>query len=704
MQLIRRAAAVIVALLLLTVAAAAGDPAPDFEKSMQACRDLVKREQWVAGETALRKVFTDFPNDARVRARLREIEDHLKLCLFRKSLPPVKGEDLFGLASKRFNAGTRDVELMFDSPTGPLWEDAGAGVRFLHLRLEGAFTFEAEISYFNADNTVSAAFVCCDIEKRGGYLVLPGWFDGNAAIGGQAAASIHRMGTSGEPELKNKATGNADYRGSPPLRIVRSGAEITVSVGKTVVAKSSDSTFTSGYFGLRADRATSISVKGRIDRHAYRKMVAERYGAQFSTWESSVYTREKEIPEWARESALAAPDVTLTELPADAPPAEHQAFTEMVELASAGDDEEGLHLQLAAADAPPRTSLYLRAVGEIALGGYKTAEESLDQLVTAEPDFVAARMFRGIARYHLRRTKEAREDLDWVLARRPRASEAVVYSAIMAMFEQDFDRAEALLGKADEAGVVGDDVDEIRDWVNRAKRGPNLAQRFEQTSKHFVVVSDHSQKVCADAAALLESMQPQYAAALKPVPGDAPKARVYVFSGPEGYFDYASDLNVAADSSAGVYLPMLRELVIWIPVDMTDFADTVRHEGFHQYLHRLVDDAPVWFNEGYAEVMGGGGPEGVRDAERDGEWVKQFISVRELVWMKHPEFMKIAGVAYTQSRYLIDFLRRTKHAELKNVLRDYFAALSEGLSQADANRRVLAPVMDVLESEFKKSL
>jgi len=313
-------------------------------------------------------------------------------------------------------------------------------------------------------------------------------------------------------------------------------------------------------------------------------------------------------------------------------------------------------------------------------------------------------MFRGIARYHLRRTAEARADLDWVLSRRPRASDAVVYSAVMAMYEQDFDRAEALLSKADEAGVVGEDVEEIRDWVNRAKRGPNLAQRFEQSTAHFVVVSDHSQKVCADAAALLESMQPQYAAALKPVPGTAPKARVYVFSGPEGYFDYAADLNVEADSSAGVYLPMLRELVIWIPVDMTDFADTVRHEGFHQYLHRLVDRAPTWFNEGYAEVMGGGGPEGIRDKERDGEWVEKFVPVRDLVAMSHPQFMEVAGVTYTQSRYLIDFLRRTKHDKLKNVLRDYFAALAEGLSQADANRRVLEPVMDLLESEFKKSL
>ena len=145
-----RTAAVAALAFALALPAAAGDPAPDFEKSMQACRDLVKREQWAAGEAAVRKVFTDFPNDVRVRARLREIEDHLKLCLFRRSLPPLKGTDLFGAAAKKFNPVTRDVDLLFDTASGPLWAEVGDGLHLLQLRLEGAFTFSANISYRNS--------------------------------------------------------------------------------------------------------------------------------------------------------------------------------------------------------------------------------------------------------------------------------------------------------------------------------------------------------------------------------------------------------------------------------------------------------------------------------------------------------------------------------------------------------------------------
>jgi hypothetical protein len=354
--------------------------------------------------------------------------------------------------------------------------------------------------------------------------------------------------------------------------------------------------------------------------------------------------------------------------------------------------------------APPDTALYLRGVADLTIGAYKDAEEAFSSLAAAEPDFVPARLFLGTVRFRLRQVEAAKRDLAWTLARRPKATRAIVLSSIVSIYEQDFAGADATLAKAAELGVWSEEVDEARDWIHRAKAGPNLPQSRRCETEHFVVVSDHSDKVCADVAKLLESMQTQYAQSLGPAPAVRGKARVYVFSGLQGYMDYAADLGYQAHSTAGVYLPMLRELVIWIPIDMTSFTDTVRHEGFHQYLHRLVEDAPIWFNEGYAEVMGGGGPEGLRHERRDGEFVRQFMPVRDLVAMRQPEFMEVAAIAYTQSRYLVDFLRRTKHPKLKNVLKDYFAAVASGLSQDDVNAKVLEPVMEDLEREFRASL
>jgi hypothetical protein len=686
--------------------AAAGDPAPpDFEKSLTLCRQLVAAEQWPAGEAAIRKVFTDFKDDPRVRARLREIEDELKVCLFRKALPPLKGADLFGDASKKFSPSTRDVELWFTRPAEPLWSQSGADVHLLNVRFEGTLTLETSLDYVSGNRTVAAAFICYDLEKRGGYVILPGYYASTATGSLSADSGVRKIAAAGESIVANSGlSSNGTFTHSARFRVTRAGSEILATVGGGTVVMASDRTYTNGYLGVRSDRVWDVSVKGRLERSWYRKTVAERFASQFAAWCEKTYDRAKEIPEWVREAVVAPPDMTLSELPSDAPPKERSELTGIVEGAWDGDEAEALAAAERSTAAPPHTALYLRGVAGVSLGGEKDAFDALDQLVAAEPDYVPARIFRGVALFHLRRVDEAKADLAWALERRPRAAPALVTSALVAIYEQDWARADALLAKADELGVSGDEVDQVRDWVHRARRGPNFAQRFEKTSEHFVVVSDHSAQICSDAADLLESMQAQYAAALKPAPPGAPKARVYVFSGPEGYFDYAEDLHVAADSSSGVYMPMLRELCIWVPVDMTDFKDTVRHEGFHQYLHRLVDDAPVWFNEGYAGFMGGGGPEGIRNAKRDAEYVKQFVPVRALVAMKHGEFMKDAGVTYTESRYLVDFLRRTKSAKLKTVLRDYFAAISAGLSQADANRKVLDPVMDVLETEFRSSL
>lgn len=686
--------------------ARAGDPAaPDFEKSLQRCRELVKAEQWPAGEAALRKVFTDFPEDPRVRARLREIEDQLKVCLFRRVQKPPTGEELFGPAAVKFNASLRDVEFFFAHPTEPLWTTSESGVRVLGVRFESTLVFEASsIRYLSAQDRVAAVFICYDIEKRGGYVVSPGYFRSTATGHVSADSGVRKIAASGTVELKNQASSASDYSDDVPLRVTRNGSDIQAFVGRKLVAKVSDRSYTSGYLGVVADSIGGITVKGRIDKHAFRKLVAEKYAERFAAWLEDGWSREKEIPDWARDSVVAAPDMTLSELPSDGPSEERAALTAMVEAAANGDEEEALHAAIRSAELPRLTGLYLRGVADLALGSHAAASDAFDELVAAEPEFVPARMFRGIARFHMRKVADARADIDWTLERRPRAAPAIVAAALIAIFEQDLLRADAVLARADSLGVLAGDLDEVRDWVHRMRRGPNFAQRFEHASDHFVVVSDHSKQVCVDAATLLESMQGQYAAALKPAPPGAPKARVYVFSGPEGYFDYADELYVQADSSAGVYLPMLRELAIWIPVDMTDFRDTVRHEGFHQYLHRHVDDAPLWFNEGYAEVMGGGGPEGIRNAARDGESVRKFVPVRELVAMKAARFMAIAEVTYTESRYLVDFLRRTKSAKLKTVLRDYFTALAAGLSHADANRKVLDPVMDVLEAEFKASL
>jgi hypothetical protein len=705
-RLVQGSAIAVLALAVSSGPALAGDPpAPDFDKSLARAAGLVDEEKWADGEAALRKLFTDFPGDARVTSRLREIEDDLKVCMFRRFRGPVTGTDLFGSAAKSFSPATREVVLEFRRFDEPLWRTYDNGLQCLEVRFEGSQTIEVAAQLLNHDHTVAGFVVCYDIEKRGGYIVTTGCNQTEGTMVYSAPPTVAKLLGGKSTPLKNSAKA-CDYPWNAVVTITRTGGDLTAKVGNAAVVRTNDTTFTTGYFGMRADDVSSVTVHARVDKHAYRKMIAERFAKQFAEWEKC-YDRNAELPAWAREAPVAgAPDMTLDDLPADASPDLRRDYVDALERAAGGDVESVRALRTLAAEAPANTARYLDAVADLTAGRTKAASDALDLLADAEPEFVPARLFRGLARYAMRRVDEAKADLAWVITNRPRSALAHVVTAEIAMYEQDIDTAAAVVERAAAMGVGSPEIARVRDWVHRVKKGPNLTQRFEHETEHFIVVSDHSKKVCFDAATLLETMQPQYAALYRPAPvrSGRNKARVYVFSGRQGYLDYAADLNVPADSTAGVYLPMLRELVMWIPLDMTDFTNTVRHEGFHQYLHRLVESAPIWFNEGNAEFMGGGGPEGLRNAKRDGVIVQAFTPLRLLVALKPREFMAQAEVCYTESRYLVDFLRRTKHEKLKTLLADYFKAISDGLSQEDANAKVLQPVMDVLQAEFTRSL
>ena len=75
-----------------------------------------------------------------------------------------------------------------------------------------------------------------------------------------------------------------------------------------------------------------------------------------------------------------------------------------------------------------------------------------------------------------------------------------------------------------------------------------------------------------------------------------------LFSGRTGYMTYTDELlGIRRENTAGLYSPGLKQLLIWNLPDRAEMFRTVQHEGFHQYLDSIMDDAPRWLNEGLAE-------------------------------------------------------------------------------------------------------
>jgi hypothetical protein len=89
---------------------------------------------------------------------------------------------------------------------------------------------------------------------------------------------------------------------------------------------------------------------------------------------------------------------------------------------------------------------------------------------------------------------------------------------------------------------------------------------------------------------------------LKMIEDPSQRFRVFLFSGESGYLKYCNKIkSKPMIHTAGLYSPMLRQLLIWNLPDTEAMLRTVRHEGFHQYLDCLMDNPPIWFNEGLAE-------------------------------------------------------------------------------------------------------
>jgi hypothetical protein len=127
---------------------------------------------------------------------------------------------------------------------------------------------------------------------------------------------------------------------------------------------------------------------------------------------------------------------------------------------------------------------------------------------------------------------------------------------------------------------------------------------------------------------------------------------------------------------------------------MKDFEGTVRHEGFHQYLHQFVEDAPTWFDEGMAQTFE------VRPQEKGDEPRDKYVPLGELFAMGHEAFMAKAQVMYPESRALCTMLRTTKDPKLKGVLANLYMALRSGASADAATRKVIGPILSYLQTEF----
>jgi len=209
---------------------------------------------------------------------------------------------------------------------------------------------------------------------------------------------------------------------------------------------------------------------------------------------------------------------------------------------------------------------------------------------------------------------------------------------------------------------------------------------------------------CQQLATVLEETYAFLARAIGPISDARPRMRVFVFSGKQAYFDYCEDLlGEAMHSTQGLFSAQLAQLLFWNAVDREEFVQVARHEGFHQYLSELVDEVPVWLNEGLARYfetlrkekgrwIAGAVPESSRSILRELRSESQWLPLADLFRLDDEQFYgKNAEVWYAYAWCVIHTLADGTLADRK-LFDALIGKLARGVDGAVAVRETFEGV------------
>ena len=696
------------------------------EESLERCSKLVEKGKWKAARSAYGKLFEAHPRHPLIVAQAGAIEQDLQRCEFNADWKLPTGKELFGGATWKFSHRSRKLEI---------WPKSIADERY--FRRSGAaylldVVWEGDVKMELSPHVPVAAVMCWDVEKRGGYRLVPGYCkDHGGSISFQDRA-IHRIDPQGEKELFRRAQG-PETPERVPLEFIRKGNRLRMKWNYKDIGKGSDGTYKRGYVGVFADlppkggdqearrrrdyaasRISAVKVDGTVAKDHYDRVLSAYRTKAFEAWLKKGYDRTTVLPDWLASPPKPRLPAEVFVLPSDAGPEPHLARN-LVGWFLEGDWARFNGGMRQSSSLPPSTRTFMIGLRALATREWAQAADLFRKLAQLDPAFAPADVFLARALIPMRDFEGARA----ALARAEKSSAAyppiLETRALLAYWTNDYDGAHAALREATLRGYQPAELRWMRERVARFQRGPTWASPNEHSTKHFTVTSDQSKELCRDLAKMLEASLTAFAGNFEQVL-DRERSQVYVFSTEAAYLKYLEGIEVSLSGSAGVYLPWAQQIVLWVPEDRTALRRTARHEAFHQYMDNLVDNSPHWFDEGNAEYYEISGYEGgflktgkVHDAHaqllrRTGR-VKRLRSLSKLLRMDGAAFWKDRELTYAQSWALVQFLRHPPDAETakryRGRMKSYLDALRAGKTRDEAFEAVFAADIETLEVEYK---
>jgi hypothetical protein len=293
---------------------------------------------------------------------------------------------------------------------------------------------------------------------------------------------------------------------------------------------------------------------------------------------------------------------------------------------------------------------------------YEKAEQAYAHAIEVKPDYFLALKNRALERMDAGRLKEAREDIKRALEIKAGDLELLIYDRLIA----------------------------------HAIEGPKWTVKFEKETENYIVRTNVDQPFADWIAGEAEKIRKAYVELFEKTKIDLPKRKytITVFANKEEYHKAGGP-----KTAGGHYDPRVRQLFFFKYPKPEDGQMVLFHEGFHQYLHPFLPNAPQWFNEGFGDYFGATKFVKVPREERKvvPNWwrlpmVKELIQgdkarpMKELMCMSRAELYDPSSARqnYAQSWSIIYFLCEYENRRYFPLLGKYFNALRAGKDQEEA--------------------
>ena len=629
-----------------------------------------------------------------VFAKRLTVEDLATRIEFRASVPPPDPQTVVKGRLKKFLSFSGLVELVYEAGKPTDLEARPDGSLVFPARFRGPYTVTVKGDAY-PDDPKKAPLVQVGMDadgraKRDDLWVVsfgvPPFTDG-----GQKAwlpPRIVRVAGAEKTLVAEKTDAHpAQARRPYRLEAAMTATRLTASVNGTSIGSVEKPDGVFGYVLVSVPGWRELTFSGQIEPSFIQGRLDAVVDAKRKAFDATFDVRSA-LPAWlyaARGRAPSAADRVdgTGGSVASLPPELLVPYAQAV--AKLRDDPAGA---LAAAEALRAKGATAEAVGLLvaraldALGEPTKALAEVDRVLAAVPDAFDALLVRAGLLVRLGRDTDLTLNLQALLKHPEAGADTYVVAGRFLLLAGRLDEARRLAEDAARRGERSDDLEQLGRIVVRAQAGPAWPRSFEYKSSNYHVVSDIDLDTCRKAALVLEDALADFRGhvrSLKPEPRRL--YRVYLFSGRASFQSYVEDAlafsGKAPEQVAGLYSPVLKQLLIWNLPDRDEMMKTVRHEGFHQYLDRLLPDPPVWFNEGLAvffeelkRVDGVLRTDVVRtDFLRvlDG---KPLVPMAEFVRIRPAAFYRTSPHSYAQAWLVADLLRQgtPRHKELYRTL------------------------------------